>query len=116
MPIQLNEENGGKQINMHVNGKLEKADYEHFVPEFERLARQHGKLRVLFDMAGFHGWEVSAANPGPCHSPGPYPPPKPRPQTKQSPQVHQGTRGLHACYQSSTNIMLRWRKVLQPLF
>jgi hypothetical protein len=37
-----------------------KEDYEHFVPEFERLVRQHGKLRVLFDMTGFHGWEASA--------------------------------------------------------
>ncbi len=44
MPIQLKEENGGKLINVHVSGKLEKADYEHFVPEFERLARQHGKI------------------------------------------------------------------------
>src|ERR1035438_9327998 len=58
MPIQLNEENGGKMLAVHVSGKLAKADYEHFVPEFERLVRQHGKLRVLFDMAGFHGWEV----------------------------------------------------------
>jgi hypothetical protein len=23
------------------------------VPEFERLVRQHGRLRVLFDMTGF---------------------------------------------------------------
>jgi hypothetical protein len=36
-------------------------DYENFVPEFERLVRQHGKLRVLFDMTGFHGWEAGAA-------------------------------------------------------
>jgi len=61
MPIQLNEENGGKLINVHVSGKLQKEDYEHFVPEFERLAREHGKLRVLFDMTDFHGWEASAA-------------------------------------------------------
>ena len=61
MPIQLNEENGGKILVVHVSGKLVKADYEHFVPEFERLVRQHGKLRVLFDMTGFHGWEASAA-------------------------------------------------------
>lgn len=61
MPIQLKEENGGKTLAVHVSGKLVKADYEHFVPEFERLAQQHGKLRVLFDMVGFHGWEVSAA-------------------------------------------------------
>ena len=44
----------------HVTGKLVKADYEHFVPEFERLVRQHGSVRVLFDMTGFHGWDVGA--------------------------------------------------------
>ena len=60
MPIQLNEENGGKILVVHVSGKLVKADYEHFVPEFERLVRQHGKLRVLFDMTGFHGWDAGA--------------------------------------------------------
>ena len=61
MSIQLNEENGGKVLAVHVSGKLIKADYEHFVPEFERLVRQHGKLCLLFDMASFHGWEASAA-------------------------------------------------------
>ncbi|MFY9329094.1 MAG: STAS/SEC14 domain-containing protein [Georgfuchsia sp.] len=61
MTIQLNEENDGKILVVHVSGKLVKEDYAHFVPEFERLARQRGKLRLLFDMSGFHGWEVSAA-------------------------------------------------------
>ena len=42
MSIKLNEENGGKVLEVHVSGKLVKADYEHFVPEFERLIRQHG--------------------------------------------------------------------------
>jgi hypothetical protein len=60
MPIQLNEENGGKILIVHISGKLVKADYVHFVPEFERLLRQHGKLRVLFDMTGFHGWDAGA--------------------------------------------------------
>ena len=60
MPIQLNEENGGKVLAVHVDGKLVKADYELFVPEFERLVRQHGKLSMLFDMTGFHGWESGA--------------------------------------------------------
>ena len=55
MPIQLNEANGGKLVAVHVSGKLVAADYEHFVPEFERLVRQHGKLQVLFDMTGFQG-------------------------------------------------------------
>jgi hypothetical protein len=61
MPIRLNEESGGTVLTVHVSGKLVKADYEQFVPEFDRLFRQHGKLRVLFDMTGFHGWEVGAA-------------------------------------------------------
>ena len=60
MPIQLNEENDGTMLVIHVSGKLVKTDYEQFVPEFERLVRQHGKLRVLFDMTGFHGWEAGA--------------------------------------------------------
>ena len=61
MPIQLNEENGGKILVVHVSGKLAKADYAHFVPEFERLVRLHGKLRLLFDMTDFHGWDAGAA-------------------------------------------------------
>lgn len=61
MAIQLNEENNGKLLCVHVSGKLIKDDYADLVPAFERLVQQHGKLRVLFDMIGFHGWEVSAA-------------------------------------------------------
>ena len=60
MTIRLEEENGGKLLVVHVSGKLAKADYEQFMPEFERLVRAHGKLRVLFDMTGFHGWEAGA--------------------------------------------------------
>ena len=60
MPIHIHEEKGGDILVVHVTGKLAKTDYEHFVPEFERLIRQHGKLRVLFDMTGFHGWEAAA--------------------------------------------------------
>jgi hypothetical protein len=61
MPIQLNEENGGKILVIHVNGKLVKEDYTDFVSEFERLIRQDGRLRMLFDIAGFHGWDAGAA-------------------------------------------------------
>ncbi|MFZ1746785.1 MAG: STAS/SEC14 domain-containing protein [Nitrospirales bacterium] len=56
--LQLQEENDGRVLAVHVSGKLVKADYEQFVPEFERLVPQHGKLRVLFDMTDFHGWEA----------------------------------------------------------
>ena len=60
MPIQFNEENDGKVLIVHVSGKLVKTDYEHLVPEFERLVRQHGKLRVLISMNDFHGLDVGA--------------------------------------------------------
>lgn len=61
MAIQLNEENNGKLLAIHVTGKLIKDDYAEFVPAFDRLVEQHGKLRVLFDMTDFHGWELGAA-------------------------------------------------------
>ncbi|MGA2500075.1 MAG: STAS/SEC14 domain-containing protein [Tepidisphaeraceae bacterium] len=60
MHVQFNEDDVGKVLTVHVSGKLAKLDYERFVPAFERLVRQHGALRVLFDMTGFHGWKADA--------------------------------------------------------
>ena len=47
-------------MEVRMSGKLTHADYKHFVPEFERLLKQHGKLRVLCEMVDFHGWEAGA--------------------------------------------------------
>jgi hypothetical protein len=60
MPIKLNEANGGELLEVQVSGKLHRDDYQHFVPAFDRLVKQHGKIRVLFQMVDFHGWEASA--------------------------------------------------------
>jgi hypothetical protein len=60
MPIQLSEENDGKLLVIHVSGKIGTTDYESLVPEFGRLIGLHGKLNVLFDMTGFHGWTAGA--------------------------------------------------------
>ena len=60
MPMQFHEEEGGKILVIHISGKLVKADYPDFVAKFEHLVRQHGKLQVLFDMTGFHGWTAGA--------------------------------------------------------
>jgi hypothetical protein len=60
MATHLKEENGGKLLEVRVSGKLSHDDYQHFVPEFERLVQQHGKIRVLFEMTDFHGWEAGA--------------------------------------------------------
>jgi hypothetical protein len=60
MATTLNEKNGGKLLEVRVSGKLSHDDYQQFVPTFERLVQQHGKIRVLFEMTDFHGWEAAA--------------------------------------------------------
>lgn len=61
MAITLNELKDGKIIEMAVTGRLTDADYQHFTPEFERMANRHKKIRLLFEMSQFHGWDVKAA-------------------------------------------------------
>jgi hypothetical protein len=51
MHITLHEEHEKQLLVVHVSGKLAALDYDHFVPTFERLVRQHGKLKVLLDEA-----------------------------------------------------------------
>ena len=60
MPIKFEDEDEGKVLAIQVNGKLTMADYVYFAPEFERLVRLNGKLRVRFNLAGFEGWEAGA--------------------------------------------------------
>jgi hypothetical protein len=50
----------GKVMEVTATGKFEKADYEMFVPAAEELIKEHGKVRVLFIMQGFHGWSAGA--------------------------------------------------------
>jgi hypothetical protein len=58
MATQLKED--GRVLEVAVSGKLTHADYEHFIPAFERLVKRYGKIRVLFEMSDFHGWEMAA--------------------------------------------------------
>lgn len=60
MPIKLIETNAGKVMEVQVKGKLTHEDYRQFTPEFERLVQQQGKIRVLFEMSQFQGWEAKA--------------------------------------------------------
>ncbi len=60
LSIELDEVHGRKILVIRVSGKLAKSDYEKFVPKCEQLMQQQGKLRILFDMTGFHGWEAGA--------------------------------------------------------
>jgi hypothetical protein len=60
MSVELHPEVDGRILNVRVSGKLTKEDYQQFVPQFDLLIQQHGKIRVLFEMDDFHGWEVAA--------------------------------------------------------
>ena len=60
MAIKLDETEDGRVVEIQVSDKLTHEDYEKFVPEFERLIRKHGKIRILFEMNDFHGWEFAA--------------------------------------------------------
>jgi hypothetical protein len=60
MTIEFHEELEGMVLVVKVSGKLSKADYEQFVPETERLIKLFGKIRVVFEMSDFHGWEMGA--------------------------------------------------------
>ncbi len=61
MSLVMDEKTVGNVLEVHVTGKLRREDYERFTPEVERLIGQHGKVRILFDMHDFHGWEPAAA-------------------------------------------------------
>src|ERR1044072_3048697 len=50
----------GKILEVQVTGKLTKEAYQEFVPLIEKMVGQHGKVRILFHMRDFHGWEVGA--------------------------------------------------------
>jgi hypothetical protein len=60
MSLQLSEEKDGRNLLVHASGKLTTEDYEHFVPEVDRLIKQHGKVNILFGLHDFHGWKAGA--------------------------------------------------------
>lgn len=49
-----------KYLELHLTGKLQRKDYDEFVPQFERLSESEGPLRVLCVLDDFHGWTAGA--------------------------------------------------------
>jgi hypothetical protein len=60
MSIELHAEDGGKVVEVTLTGKLHCDDYKTFVPEVDRLIKEHGKLRMLCHLKDFHGWTLGA--------------------------------------------------------
>lgn len=60
MIAHVTEEIRGKVLEVHLTGKLDKSDYDKFVPTSEELIREFGKIRILVEMHDFEGWEAGA--------------------------------------------------------
>ena len=57
--VELNE--AGKYIDLKITGKLEKEDYDFFVPEIEAQIKNHGPVSMMIELIDFHGWTTAAA-------------------------------------------------------
>lgn len=60
MSFSLTEKLDGKIIEVQVSGTLTKEAYQQFVPVTEAAIARHGKVRILFIMNDFHGWNAGA--------------------------------------------------------
>jgi len=54
------ENNSGNILELEVSGKFVASDFQGLESTFQRLVKQYGKIRVLFRMRDFHGWEPVA--------------------------------------------------------
>lgn len=60
MPIEIEEYDGGRTIEVIANGKLEREDYQQFVPHFEKRLEEFGEIGILFVMKDFDGFAMWA--------------------------------------------------------
>ncbi len=59
MPI-VTDASARDHIVVRAIGKLVKEDYAGFVPAFEQVLKERGKLRILFDATELTGWDAGA--------------------------------------------------------
>lgn len=52
--------NDERVFAFRATGKLTHADYQAFLPQLEALIERHGRISVLLELDGFHGWEWQA--------------------------------------------------------
>ena len=60
MSLQIIENNSGNILELDVSGKFVASDFQSLEATFQKLVKQYGKIRVLFRMQDFHGWEPVA--------------------------------------------------------
>jgi hypothetical protein len=59
MAIELSENPQQHLLEVKASGKLTAEDYHDFEPAVERMI-EAGKIKILFEMHDFHGWEMGA--------------------------------------------------------
>ncbi len=60
MAIEIIEDSVTRMLSVKVSGKLSAEDYETLEPGVDRLIAEAGKIRILFVMNDFHGWDLGA--------------------------------------------------------
>jgi hypothetical protein len=60
MSFLLTETREGNIIEVTISDRLTKEAYQAIVPRTEAAIKKYGKIRVLFVMLGFRGWDVGA--------------------------------------------------------
>ena len=60
MAIELVENAETKMLEVRASGKLTADDYETLEPGVEKLIASSDKIKVLFIMHDFHGWDLGA--------------------------------------------------------
>lgn len=60
MPIAIKEYDDGRTLEVTARGKLEKEDYQEFLPLFEERLKEHGRIGILFVMKDFDGFDMWA--------------------------------------------------------
>ena len=58
--IQVESRPKGRFIKLVVKRKLDKEDYEEFVPQLEWLIEKNGTINLLVELVDFQGWTVGA--------------------------------------------------------
>jgi hypothetical protein len=58
MAVEVVENSETRTIEVRASGKLTADDYQLFEPGVVQLIRNSGKIKILFVMCDFHGWDV----------------------------------------------------------
>jgi hypothetical protein len=60
MAMTLAENEAGNMVELHLAGKLRRADFREIVPELDRLIDRHGKINVLVDLSDLESLTAGA--------------------------------------------------------